>query len=203
MGYSWKRARTSLIRLRNKIEFQTKQEQLYELLQIHKQGYIDLYFADESHFGLTPNIPYAWQHKNEPILLPASKSKRLTVFGLINTDCKLHAFINQGSVNSKQLIEYMDQFILNTTKKTIIVLDNAPTHRSKLFKAKIQEWEKSDVYIFFLPPYSPELNKIEILWRFIKYKWLPFDAFLNFQNLKDRLNDVIQNVGTKYVINFL
>ncbi|MDR1180459.1 MAG: transposase, partial [Bacteroidales bacterium] len=36
---------------------------------------------------------------------------------------------------------------------------------------------------FFLPPYSPELNKIEILWRFIKYKWLPFEPFLNFQNL--------------------
>ena len=202
MGYSWKRVRTSLIRLRNKTEFETKQEQLYELLKMHRQGYIDLYFADESHFGLTPNIPYAWQHRNEPILLPASKSRRLTMFGLINTDCKLQTFINEGSVNSKQLIEYLDQFVAKTTKKTIIVLDNAPTHRSKLFKEKIHEWEKEDVYIFFLPPYSPELNKIEILWRFIKYKWLPFDAFLNFQNLKDRLNDVILNIGTKYVINF-
>ena len=59
---------------------------------------------------------------------------------------------------------------------------------------KIQECEKFDVYLFFLPPYSSELNKIE--------KWLPFDAFRNFQNLKDRLNDVILNIGAKYVINF-
>ncbi|MDR1056764.1 MAG: transposase [Prevotellaceae bacterium] len=116
-------------------------------------------------------------------MLPASKSKRLTVFGLINTDCKLQVFINEGSLNSKQMIDYMEQFVRNTTKKTMVVLDNAPIHRGKLIKVRIQEWEKSDLYIFFLPPYSPELNKIEILWRFIKYKWLPFEAFLNFQNL--------------------
>ncbi|MDR2810274.1 MAG: transposase [Tannerellaceae bacterium] len=37
-------------------------------------------------------------------------------------------------------------------------------------RSKIQQWLKQDLFIFFLPPYSPELNMIEILWRFIKYK---------------------------------
>jgi len=36
--------------------------------------YIDLYFGDESHFGLTPNVPYAWQMKGKQILLPAKAS---------------------------------------------------------------------------------------------------------------------------------
>ncbi|MDR0969323.1 MAG: transposase [Lentimicrobiaceae bacterium] len=58
------------------------------------------------------------------------------------------------------------------------------------------------MFIFFLPPYSPELNKIEILWRFIKYKWLTFDAFTNFQNLKEHLKEVLNNIGEKYVIKF-
>ncbi|MDR0969873.1 MAG: transposase [Lentimicrobiaceae bacterium] len=53
-----------------------------------------------------------------------------------------------------------------------------------------------------MPPYSPELNKIEILWRFIKYKWLTFDAFTNFQNLKEHLDEVLNNIGGKYVIKF-
>lgn len=52
--------------------------------------------------------------------------------------------------------------------------------------AKIQEWEEQDVFIFFLPPYSPELNLIEILWRRIKYNWIPFDAYICLQNLKER-----------------
>ncbi|MFV0329946.1 MAG: transposase, partial [Dysgonomonas sp.] len=75
-------------------------------------------------------------------------------------------------------------------------------HKSKLFKSKMDQWAEQDLIVFFLPPYSPELNKIEILWRVIKYKWLPIDAFLNFQNLKERLNNVLENVGSKYIINF-
>lgn len=47
-----------------------------------------------------------------------------------------------------------------------------------------------------------EFPQIEIVWRFIKYKWLPFDAFLNFNNLKERLNDILESVGSKYIINF-
>ncbi|OAV64673.1 hypothetical protein Barb4_03911 [Bacteroidales bacterium Barb4] len=86
--------------------------------------------------------------------------------------------------------------------QTVVVLDNAPIHRSKKFMDRIAEWAKMDLWIWVLPPYSPELNKIEILWRFIKYKWLPFEAFLNFQNLKEQLEKVISLVGSKYDIKF-
>jgi hypothetical protein len=202
LGYSWKRARLSLKPVRNQELFEAKRKQLYSLMNLHNQGYIDLYFADESHFGLTPNVPYAWQHKDKPILLPARKSNRLTAFGLMTTDCRLKYYLSMGSMNSQNIISYMDDLCKTITKKTIIVLDNAPIHKSKLFKSKMDQWAEQDLIIFFLPPYSPELNKIEILWRFIKYRWLPLDAFLNFQNLKDRLNNVIENVGSKYIINF-
>ena len=202
MGYSWKRVRLSLKNRRNEDEFRKKQEDLRSLILLHKEAYIDLYYSDESHFGLTPNVPYAWQRKGEPILLPASKSQRLTVLGFMTIDCQLETFVSDGSMTSQLMIECIDEFAKYITKKTVIVLDNAPIHRSKLFKSKIKQWQEQDLFIFFLPPYSPELNKIEILWRFIKYKWLNFDAFLNFNNLKERLNDVINNIGTKYVINF-
>ena len=202
MGYSWKRARLSLNSFRNQLEFDAKQQQINDLQLLDSCGYIDLYFADESHFGLTPNVPYAWQHKENPILLPAKKSTRLTVFALLKTNCKLAHYTTIGSMNSIKLIECLDEFCKTITKRTIIVLDNAPIHRSKAFKSKIQKWEKLDLFIFFLPPYSPELNKIEILWRFIKYKWLPFNAFLNFNNLKECLNDILTLFGEKYIINF-
>lgn len=202
MGYSWRRVRQSLKPFRNQQLFESKSIELDSLIDLHKEGFIDLYYGDESHFGLTPNVPYAWQHKNDQILIPCRKQKRLTVFGLLTIDSKMEYYSVQGSVKSSDLVEYLDAFCNRITKKTVIVLDNAPTHRSKLFKSKIGQWQKQDLYIFFLPPYSPELNKIEMLWRFIKYKWLPFDAFLNFQNLKDRLNQILTNIGNKYVINF-
>ena len=67
---------------------------------------------------------------------------------------------------------------------------------------KIEEWKENDLLIYFLPPYSPELNLIEILWRRIKYQWLPFEAYLCFQNLKERLSSVLNNFGKLYDIKF-
>jgi transposase len=55
---------------------------------------------------------------------------------------------------------------------------------------------------YYLPPYSPELNRIEILWRKIKYEWIPFTVYLNFTALKSALLDILNNVGSKYQITF-
>lgn len=164
--------------------------------------YLDLYYCDESHFGLTPNLSYAWQKRENPILLPAAKGRRLSVFGLMTPDCKLCSWMIEGTVNSNAVINFLDQFATQITKKTIVVIDNAPIHRSKKFMTKIAEWEQLDLWIYFLPPYSPELNLIEILWRKIKYYWLPFDAFSDFQNLKEKLTNTIDQIGTKWQIKF-
>ena len=115
----------------------------------------------------------------------------------MNLKCQFFSKVVIGGFNSSLIIECIDDFV-----KTIIVLDNASIHKSKAFKQKIKQWQEDDLYIYFLPPYSPELNKIEILWRFIKYKWIPFDAFLNFEKLKDRISEVLYNVGNKCSINF-
>jgi len=66
----------------------------------------------------------------------------------------------------------------------------------------MKEGEEQDVLIFLLPPYSPELNLIEKLWRRIKYQWIPFDAYLSFQNLEERLLFVFNNMGKQYDIIF-
>ena len=147
-------------------------------------------------------MPYAWQTKENPILLPAAKGKFLNVVGLMNRRNKLFFEVLETTFNTDKIISFMDNFVAQTVKKTVVILDNSPIHRSKKFMAKIAEWEDQDVYIFFLPPYSPELNLIEILWRRIKYQWLSFDAYLCFQNLKERVFDVLQTIGIKYDIIF-
>jgi len=47
-----------------------------------------------------------------------------------------------------------------------------------------------------------QMDLIEILWRRIKYQWIPFDAYLCFQNLKERLSFVLNNVGKQNEIIF-
>ena len=202
MGYKWKRARLSLKSKRNEEQFRCKQNEIESLKELEDSGYIDLYFGDQSHFGLTPNVPYAWQTKESPIILPASKGKYLNVVGMMTRKKKFYFEILETTFNSDRIICFMDRFVEQTVKKTVVVLDNSPIHKSKKFMSKIEEWKRKDVLIYFLPPYSPELNLIEILWKRIKYQWLNFDAYKSFQKLKENLNFILNNFGKKYDIKF-
>ena len=124
----------------------------------------------------------------------------------------LYFEILESTFNSDKIICFMDRFVEQTIKKTVVIaspvraklsgLDNSPIHKSKKFMAKIEQWKEKDVLIYFLPPYSPELNMIEILWKRIKYQWLGFDAYKSFENLKEQLNFILNNFGTKYDIKF-
>src|SRR5215471_6396174 len=83
-----------------------------------------------------------------------------------------------------------------------VLLDNSPLHRSQEFIRHIAQWVKRGLIIKYLPPYSPELNLIELLWRFIKYHWLPFSAYMSFPCLVQAVEDILTRFGTDYTINF-
>lgn len=71
------------------------------------------------------------------------------------------------------------------------------------FIDKLEEWQQKNLEIFWLPTYSPKLNLIEILWKFIKYEWIEIDAYENHLNLLKYLTKVLNNFGSEYVINFV
>jgi transposase len=58
------------------------------------------------------------------------------------------------------------------------------------------------LFLKFLPTYSPELNIIEILWRFIKYEWLPFSAYSSFKQLVIEVENILIQIGQRFKINF-
>ncbi len=151
---------------------------------------------------MDPSIPYAWQPVGETIEVPAAKGKRLNVLGFLNTDDDLIPFCVEGSVTTDIVIGCFDLFSETITKKTVVIIDNAPIHTSQAFQKRMPIWEKKGLVLYFLPAYSPELNLIEILWRFIKYWWLPFSAYVNFQALVAAVEDILVQGGSKYSIDF-
>jgi len=200
--YVWKRYRKSLKKKRNNAEFAFCKNFLNVLFKCEDEGSIDLYFFDESSFNLVPSVPYGWIPKNESNELPSSKSKNLNVLGFINRANDLHSYTCKGTVNSDVVIACFDDFVTNITKQTFVVIDNAPVHTSAKFQAKLKEWNKKGLFICNLPTYSPELNIIEILWKFIKYKWINYDAYHSYQGLVEEVENILKNVGEKYVIAF-
>ena len=113
--------------------------------------------------------------------------------------------MSTNAINSDLIIACFDDFVKQLDgKKRVVILDNAPTHTSNKFQNKIKEWEKRGLSLYFIPPYSPNLNKIETLWRFIKYYWFELSAYLSFKNLWAYIEKVLglYGISKEYVINF-
>jgi transposase len=100
------------------------------------------------------------------------------------------------------VIECFEQFSQQLKKRSYVFLDNASIHKSHAFIQHISQWVKRGLIIKYLPPYSPELNLIEILWRFMKYYWMPFSAYVSLQCLLQSIEDILQRFGTEYIIAF-
>ncbi len=120
----------------------------------------------------------------------------------MNLDNHLQAYAFKGRMNSEAVIACLDNFKTTITQPTVVVLDNAPIHHSKRFEAKIERWKQDDIYVFFLPKYSPHLNPIEILWRMIKYHWLPYETIESEQELNKKPDEILRSVGEDYSIDF-
>ena len=163
---------------------------------------IDLYYFDESGFTGVPEVPYVWQDPDEPLLLPSGKTSRINVLGFLNRHNDFFPYIFKCSVNSEVSVACFDSFSLTLDKPTIVILDNASIHHSQRFESEIKKWENRGLFLYYLPKYSPELNLIEILWKHIKYYWLPVVAYKDFDSLKEELNKVLSNVGKKHKIVF-
>jgi transposase len=201
-GFVWKRIRKSLRSKRDQVAFDAATLEINKLIQQHKDGGIDLCYFDEVGFTLEPCVPYAWQPIGKTIEIPSSKSKRLNVLGLINRDCQFNSFVFEGNITSSIVVAYFDLFANQIKKQTIVVIDNASIHTSNEFNSHIEEWKEKGLIIYRLPAYSPELNIIEIVWRKIKYEWLPFEAYESFSALKEELFKVLFNIGISHKIAF-
>ncbi|MEM0978683.1 MAG: IS630 family transposase [Cyanobacteria bacterium P01_H01_bin.58] len=183
--------------------YAAKQEQLRELKRLDDQGVLDLYYLDEAGFCLIPCVPYGWQPVGETLTIPSSRSQSLNVLGIMNRHHDLKAYTSEQSINSDVVILCIETFFAKVDKRTIIVMDQAPIHTSYAMQDKREEWSQRQLEIFELPSYSPELNLIEILWRFIKYTWLEASAYKGWGSLVKQVESILSGFGKEYVINFV
>ena len=156
------------------------------LWQFYLFGWIDLYFGDESAFSMNPKLPYGWSPKGERIKIFPRRDKKINLFGIFRPDNFCLTYESAENINSDFLIRSIDDFTSYLEKPTVLVLDNAPTHRSEKFLAAVERWMEKGLYIFFLPKYSPHLNLAETFWRKAKYEWLDRLITVRLPNSKRR-----------------
>lgn len=166
---------------------------------------IDLFFADESGFSLTPYVPYGWQRTGEQSGIATKKEHIANVLGFLNplNNQLITCTTKKGErIDSTFMISRLNNLAQGIKKETVVVLDNAPWHRSKEFTENINSWQEQGLFIFHLPVYSPHLNLIETLWRKIKYEWLRPQDYNPKTALKRRLNEIFTTYGERFSVNF-
>src|SRR5437763_15999614 len=95
----------------------------------------------------------------------------------MNRQNELHPFIFEGSIHTGVVIACFDTFCQTLTKKTVVVIDHASIHTSEAFADRLPSSKNTGLIITYLPTYSPELNLFDIMWRRIKYTWLPYSPY--------------------------
>jgi len=90
------------------------------------------------------------------------------------------------------VIACIDAFFPAVHKPTVIVTDQASIHTSDAIVDKFEEWKQRNITLFELPSYSPELNLIEILWRFIKYEWIEISAYKSWETFVGSVEKILK-----------
>lgn len=203
LGFTFRRARRVTAKAPCPKTLGRVQRALSRLRRLEEAGRCQVLYGDESGFCLLPPVPYLWQKKGQTLCLPAkSHSRRLNVLGFLSRRGGLHTFETQEKITAPFVIESIEALLPSIARPTVLVLDNATVHRSKLMQAKRREWKQKGLRLLFLPPYCPHLNLIETLWRQVKYRWLWPEAYRDFPTLCQSVTSILAQVGTKYRLSF-
>jgi transposase len=203
LSMSWHRMRRCVRGEPDPDEYSQKKAELAKLKQLEDAGEINLYYLDETGFCLIPVVPYGWQNIGEYLSIDSSRSKRLNVLGIMSRKHHLETYVSTQTINSDVVAACIDAFFVVVSLPTYIVVDRASIHTGGAIFERLEEWKQRGITIFELPAYSPELNLIEILWRFIKYEWLIIDAYSSWKSLVLSVETILREFGENYVINFV
>jgi transposase len=141
------------------------------------------------------------------LTLPATRTKASSIIGFLRLDNQNEMYEFEDSLNSELFIKTIDNFIeqrvcYKSVCKTVICLDNYSVHKARIVQEKQKEWEAKNVFLYYLAPYCSELNPIEILWRFLKHKWLAPKDYKDKDTLQEAVTNILQKFGEEYKINF-
>lgn len=178
-----------------------KQEQfrtdiLEPLVEQAQQGRIELFFMDAAHFVLLPFLGYLYSLAVR-FIKSWSGRKRFSVLGAINAVSKELVMVTEASyVDSMTVCNLLKELAIRYyDRHIVIVLDNARYQRCRLVQ---QTAERLHIQLLFLPPYSPNLNLIERLWKFVKKKVLYNQFYPDFHLFCSAITGCLAQTHTEY-----
>jgi transposase len=167
---------------------------LQPLLKKAKKGKIEVLFLDAAHFVLSGFVGFLWCFVRIFIKSPSGRF-RLNVIAAMNAITKeVTGIANETYITATTVIELLNKIAEEYKgKKVYIVLDNA---RYQHCKAVIELAAKLKIKLVFLPTYSPNLNLIERLWKYVKSEVCTTKYYDNAKAFKTAILDFLNTLDT-------
>ncbi|QDU19106.1 IS630 family transposase [Urbifossiella limnaea] len=153
-----------------------------------REGRLVLDYLDQC--GFAPSLPggYSWclpgQRKRVRYEYPQGRRVNvLATYEPLGPAPRLDAVPFERTLTSDDLVAYL-RGRPAVGRPRVVVLDNAPIHTSKVVKAARPELAKSGVYLYYLPAYSPELNRIEAVFKQVKHHEIPTRSYATRSDLR-------------------
>jgi DDE superfamily endonuclease len=172
-------------------------------------GWCDLWYLDESGFAPTLPTAYTWARTGPRALVwdEPPQGRRLNVLGALAVGGDAPGLVwaaPTAKLDSAAFLAFVWREVaalpappqdlplgFRRARPCVIVLDNYSVHRSALVKAAVPDLERVGVGFYYLPPYSPELNRIEDLWRHVKQEELPVRSYRTLDDLRAAVTDAL------------
>ncbi len=175
----------------------TKQEDyLYEftLLKSGLKSDEKVYFGDGVHPQHNTRLSNAWIYKGDTRVIKSNTGRsRININGVLDPDSKEFIYTTGASINAENTIElYKKIESKNLDKRKIyIIVDNARYYKNKAVGNYLKT---SKIEQIFLPPYSPNLNLIERLWKFMYKKVINNKYYEKAKEFQQNICDFFDNL---------
>lgn len=184
-----------MIRKKNEQE-NWRKEKLVPLLEQAKARSASVWFVDAAHFTMLTGLSYLWSVMVCWVRSMAGR-KRHSVLGALNAlTLQLVTVTTDKTVNSesmKDLLGKLKQAVGDTSAKVVIILDNARYQHCAAVKEHAQSL---GITLEFLPGYSPHLNLIERVWKFIRKTALNNRFFSDFEQWSQAIDQCVDDMNS-------
>jgi transposase len=154
----------------------------------------EIAFEDESGVGIPDHAGMTWgEIANTPEVVLPQQRGGYNVLSIVTPQGLLQYSIKDHPINSDCFIDFLRQILKGRTKPLILLLDRASFHHSKKVRQYVRA-HRTQIRIFFLPRYSPEMNPDEQVWNQIKNNNLRKQYLGSKANLKKKLRAALKRL---------
>jgi transposase len=166
-----------------------------QIRRLAKKMGADIFFEDDAGVSSDHHSGTTWGITGKtPVIRTTSGSRfRFNMVSVVNARGVLRFQVVEGSVGGTQFINFLKALIHDASRPIILIVDGAGFHRGQKVRDFVRE-HRARLRVFFLPPYSPELNPDEQAWNEIKENRLGKMIITGKRHLKDKISSELRSL---------